>query len=101
MIKMNRNDNTNKPHGFQHQFKVYLEHERCAVWVITIIVIVLYQILKQVSPNAEEVHCAAALSCPDRNRSEKFLPGMFITSCSYYKISYHYPCESAINCCFR
>ena len=70
--------------------------------VITIIIIiVLYQILEQFCPNPEEVHCAAALSCPDRNRSKKFLPGMFIASCSYYKISYHYLCESAINCCFR
>ena len=35
------------------------------------------QILEQVSPNPEEIHCSGALSYPERNRSEKFLPGKY------------------------
>ena len=33
------------------------------------------QILEQVSPDPDEVHCAGALSCPERSRSGKYLPG--------------------------
>ena len=42
-----------------------------------------YQILEQVSPNPEEVHCGGALSNLERNRSNKFLPGksMSTTQC--------------------
>ena len=39
---------------------------------------VVLQILEQVSPNPEEVHCGAALGYPDRNRSQNFLPGKSI-----------------------
>ena len=76
IAKMKKSDNKNQPQGFKHQFKVYSSTGVCGKWSSHLFI--LLQILEQVSPNPEEVHCGGALSYPGRNRSQKFLPGKFI-----------------------
>ena len=72
IAKMKRNDTKNQPHGFQYQFKVC---RFCMVRSRYPLIFFSLQILEQVSPNPKEIHCSGALNCPDRNRSDKYLPG--------------------------
>ena len=44
--------------------------------------IFLMQILEQVSPNPDDIQCSSALTYPERNRGNKFLPGMYTMVCS-------------------
>ena len=74
VAKMKRNDSKNQPHGFQYQLKV---SKFCMVRDRHLAFFFILQILAQVSPNPKEIHCSGALNCPDRNRSDKYLPGEF------------------------
>ena len=77
ITKMKKHDSKNKPHGFKYQFKVCLLHHTCTqvCGMGSSHSFILLQILEQVSPNPKEVHCGGALSYPERNRSQEFLPG--------------------------
>ena len=83
ITKMKKNDDKNQPHGFKYQFKVCSSTTDMWYRVVTLITFVLLQILEQVSPNPEEVHCGGALSYPERNRSQKFLPGIYNSTHTY------------------
>ena len=52
--KLNAEDPTHQCTGYQHQFNV----------------------LDQVSPSPTEINCSTALKYPDKNRGDKYLPGI-------------------------
>ena len=56
-------DPTHQCTGYQHQFNV----------------------LDQVSPNPTEVNCSTALKHPDKNRGDKYLPGILKSTHLLYK----------------
>ena len=64
MDKLRREDPAHKCTGYQHQFNI-LDH---------------------VTPSPTEVNCSIALKNPLKNRGDKYLPGVFVTTVAFLQL---------------